>query len=212
MNIENPNQIQEQNPNPNNCTGPITEAGKFESSKNALKHGLTSESIDRFPVEIQAAYRTFLDNLYFEFNPQSTCEEDYLQQYAFNRFQLQRAQPMLTRALADFNADPTNEILEKRYARFTRHVRALERSAANALKELRNFIADRLAAVELDTHLPSDIPASISFPVAFPSHRLLKAKDVRKPATELALRFVQDLRSRYGSLPKPAEANAPQAK
>ena len=26
--------------NPNNSTGPTTEAGKFESSKNALKHGL----------------------------------------------------------------------------------------------------------------------------------------------------------------------------
>jgi len=200
------------NTNPNNCTGPTTEAGKFESSKNALKHGLTSESIDRFPVEIQAAYRTFLDNLYLEFNPQTTCEEDYLQQYAFNRFQLQRAQPMLTNALADFNADPTNEVLEKRYARFTRLVRSIERSAANALKELRNFIEDRLAAVDLDNHLPTGVPKEISFPVAFPSHRLLRAKDTRQPAPELALRFVQDIRSRFGIQPQPVAPAQAEAK
>jgi hypothetical protein len=205
MNIENTNTTQ----NPNNCTGPITEAGKFESSKNALKHGLTSESIDRFPVDIQDAYRSFLHNLYIELNPQSICEEDYLQQYAFNRFQLQRAQPMLTKALADFNADPTNEVLEKRYVRFTRHVRALERSAANALKEFRNFVSDRIAAAELDSHLPDDLPQAFSFPVAFPSHRLLQSKDMRRPAPELALRFAKDLLSRYGGMLKPnAEADA----
>lgn len=185
--------------NPNQSTGPRTEAGKFESSKNALKHGLTSESIDRFPEEIREAYRIFLQNLYLEFHPQTTCEVDYLEQYAFQRFLFQRAQSLLATALADFEADPTNEALEKRYARFARHLRALERSAAHALQELRNFIADRLATIELDSHLPPGVPKSLSFPVAFPAHRLLRSKDARQAAPDLALRFVQDIRSRFSA-------------
>ncbi len=188
--------------NPNGSTGPTTAAGKFESSKNALKHGLTSESIDRFPLEIRDAYKTFLNNLYIEINPQTTCECDYLEQYAFNRFMVQRGQAMLSSVYIEMTADPANEILEKRYAKLSRHVKALERSANNALKELRLFIADRLLAVEVDAHIPDAIPG-LSMPVAFPSHRLLDSKARRLGSKDLALRFVQETFSR---MPAPQEA------
>jgi hypothetical protein len=160
-----------------------------------MKHGLTSESIARFPLEIRDAYKTFLNNLYIEINPQTTCECDYLEQYAFNRFMVQRGQAMLSSVYLELTADPSNEILEKRYAKLSRHVKALERSANNALKELRIFITDRLLAVEVDKHLPEAAPG-LSLPVAFPSHRFLDKKFLRMRPNDLALRFVEELISR----------------
>jgi hypothetical protein len=177
-------------------TGPKTDSGKFQSSKNSLKHGLTSESIDRFPSEIREAYSEFLATQYAEFNPETLTESDYLEQYAFNRFLLNRAQPMLAAAMDALAADPDNEILEKRYTRLTRHVRALERSAKSALQELRTFIADRLLAAELTAQLNEQfagkIPtAHLTIPVAFPCHRLLDPKDIKRALPDLTLRFVQ---------------------
>lgn len=174
-------------------TGPVTEAGKFQSSKNALKHGLSSASLDRFPASIRDAYQDFLATQYTEFSPQTASECDYLEQYAFNRFQLNRAQPMLASALDDLAADPTNEVLEKRYQRLYRHVRSLERSAKSALQELRTFIADRLLAAELTAQIAEQLPHSpIALPVAFPCHRLLDPKQIKQNLPHLTLRFVQD--------------------
>jgi hypothetical protein len=109
---------------------------------------------------------------------------------------------MLSSVYLEMTADPANEILEKRYAKLSRHVKALERSANNALKELRLFIADRLLAVEVDAHIPDAVPG-LSMPVAFPSHRLLDAKARRLRSKDLALRFVQETFSR---MPAPQAA------
>jgi hypothetical protein len=87
-------------------------------------------------------------------------------------------------------------------------VKALERHANSALKELRIFISDRLQAVELDSQLP-DCAAGISFPVTFPAHRLLEKKQFRKTAKQLTLRFVQDLIARNALVPVPQ--NQPEA-
>lgn len=185
-------------------TGPKTESGKFQSSKNALKHGLTSESIDRFPAEIREAYAEFLATQYAEFNPETLTESDYLEQYAFNRFLLNRAQPMLAASMDALAADPDNEVLEKRYTRLTRHVRALERSAKSALQELRTFIADRLLAAELTAQLNEQFagkipPAHLTIPVAFPCHRLLEPKHIKRAFPDLTLRFVQERNQRTQS-------------
>lgn len=186
-----PNQSQ----TPAASTGPRTDAGKFASSKNALKHGLTSESIDRFPEEIRDAYQAFLAQSYAEFQPQTLTETDYLEQYAFNRFLYQRGQVMLASVYTELTADPSNEILEKRYAKLSRHVKALDRLANQALKELRTFISDRLHATELASQLP-DCAAGLPVPPTFPSHRLLAPKAQRLAPRHLTLRFVQDQLSR----------------
>lgn len=182
-------------------TGPKTESGKFQSSKNALKHGLSSESIDRFPAEIRSAYTEFLASQYAEFNPETLTECDYLEQYAFNRFQLNRAQSMLATTLDALAADPDNEILEKRYTRLYRHVRSLERSAKSALQELRTFITDRLLAAELTAQLTAQFSeqfpqANFALPVAFPCHRLLEAKHIKRALPDLTLRFAQEQNQR----------------
>ncbi len=202
-------------PNPDNAngsTGPTSESGKFESSKNALKHGLTSDSIDRFPAEIREAFADFLTSQYQQFAPQTINERDYLEQYSFNRFQLNRAQPMLATAFNEWQSDPTSEVLEKRHARLARHVRALERSANAALAELRIFIADRLAAAEIREGLPKGVAEFTGIPLALPSHRLLDPKRGKEAIPHLRLRFVKDFCNRFEDITANEEApvaNAP---
>lgn len=103
--------------------GPRTEAGKFESSKNAIKHGLTMQSIDRFPAHLRAEFESFLAQQYEEHKPVTCNECDYLEQYAFQRFQLSRALPMLMQLQDDLSQDPHNEALEKHFQRPPRQAR-----------------------------------------------------------------------------------------
>lgn len=178
-------------------TGPRTPEGKFESSKNAISHGLTAATIDRFPENIRDAYAAFLAEQYAEHQPATTNERDFLEQYAFNRFQISRAQPMLSSAWEQLTTNPGDEALQKHYQKLVRHVRALERSARYALQELRTFIADRLHNAELRLNLPAFLNEGISIPLAHPAHKLLpalpKPQDlqaaVRVYVEELAMRF-----------------------
>jgi hypothetical protein len=175
-------------PQPCLSTGPLTEAGKFESSKNALTHGLTAVNLDRFPESIRAEYAAFLEAQYLEWQPQSLNEGVYLERYAFNEFQLHRAQALHASALERLLADPNDEAAEKHYAKISRHVRALERSTKEALHELRTFIADRLASIDVMENLPEDAP----FPSVFPAHRILAKPKLTADAARTAVRFVKD--------------------
>ncbi len=177
------------NQNPNLSGGPRTEAGKFQSSKNAIKHGLTAKSIDRFPAHLREEFKTYLEEQYEEHKPVTLNECDFLEQFAFNRYQLSRALPMLMQIQDELSQDPSNEILEKRFTKLNRHVKALERSARQALAEMRNFIADRMARIELLGHVPPEFRDQVDIPVAFPSHRMINQKDLRKSTTEVLERY-----------------------
>ncbi len=175
--------------NPNRSTGPITAEGKFNSSKNSVTHGLTAQNIDRFPESIREAYRAFLAQQFAEIQPETCNEELYLTQYAFAQFQLLRAQPILIAASEAALANPGDEAAEKRLARIARHTRSLERTAKDALKELRIFIQNRLASVAANETLAGLAGPSVQFPVAFPHHLLTQKKDLRQPIADNALRF-----------------------
>lgn len=175
--------------NPNLSGGPRTPAGKFESSKNAIKHGLTAKSIDRFPAHLREEFRTYLEEQYEEHKPVTLSECDYLEQYAFNRYQLSRSLPMLMQIQDDLAQDPGNEALEKRFIRLNRHVKSLERSARHALQEMRNFISDRMSRTELLSHVKPEFRDQVDIPVAFPLHQLIIRKELRKPATAVLERY-----------------------
>jgi hypothetical protein len=180
--------------------GPRTPEGKFESSKNALTHGLSAQSIDRFPAHLREEYKAFLATQYAEHKPVTLNECDHLEQYAFNRFQLSRAQPMLMQVMDELNADPANEALEKRYAKLNRHVKALERSARQALAEMRNFIADRMTRIEMLAHVSEEFVDQVDIPIAFPSHLLVERKQLRKPLVHVLERFHAEQRVRGGEV------------
>ncbi len=181
-------------------TGPVTEAGKFESSKNALTHGLTASSMERFPESIRDTYRLFLRAQYREWQPQTDNEKIFLERYAFNQFQILRAQPMLAESLEELLAHPKDLAAQKQHALVSRHLRALERSARETLKELRTLIADRLMALEVDLALQEQEP-NISLPDVFPHHLVTKKQTRLRSAADNALRFAYHL-------PPPPEAPA----
>jgi hypothetical protein len=178
-------------------TGPRTPEGKFESSKNAISHGLTAATIDRFPEHIHATYAKFLAEQYEEHQPATTNERDFLEQYAFNRFQISRARAMMSDAWEKLNANPGDGNLEKQYQKLNRHIKALERSAKYALAELRTFVANRIRNNELRLNLPSFVQEDITIPVAYPSHLLLP-KNAKQNDIRGAVRlYIEELLTRF---------------
>ena len=168
---------------------PNTPQGKFNSSKNAFTHGLTAQNIERFPESIREAYRAFYAQQLEELQPQTLNEELYVSQYAFAQFQLLRGQSLLMAAREAAFANPDDEAAEKRLAKMTRHMKALERSAKDALKEFRIFVENRLASIEANEALAQIAGPGLEFPIAFPHHLLVDKKARRKPVAENALRF-----------------------
>ncbi len=130
-------------------TGPKTEAGKFEASKNALTHGLTAVNIERFPAAIRESYSVFLAAQIKEWQPFTLNERIYVERYAFDQFQLLRSQSLLAHAVDELLADSANEALRKRHLTLSRHFRSLERSVQQSLAELRRMIADRIRELEI---------------------------------------------------------------
>lgn len=174
----------------NQSTGPITETGKFESSKNALTHGLTASNIDRFSATTREAFSAYLAQQYEEWKPATLNEKTYLERYAFNQFQLLRSESLVDNATEALLADPENEKAIKRHQTFTRHLRALERSSRETLRELRRMISDRL--VETAEALSEGIEP---LAVMTPHHLLKKAlpQPQAAPPSEDSLRFVDEM-------------------
>ncbi len=172
--------------------GPISPEGKFQSSRNAITHGLTATTIDRFPESIREAYRALLDEQYAEWRPATSNECLYLERYVFNHFQLTRSVSILNTAMEAFHADPNDEAAEKRYTRLLRHTRALERSAKEAINELRTLITDRLAAANIEMTFVEKTQCRLGLAVTYPSHRLLDKKDTKISADRNAVRFVNE--------------------
>jgi hypothetical protein len=166
---------------PKASSGPNTPAGKFEVSKNALTHGLTAANIERFPENVRAAYECFLAQHMEEWQPGTLQEEVYVQRLAFAQFQSLRAQSLLAAAQEIVLQNPEDDAAHKRLATYSRHYRALDRSAQTALKELRTFIADRIVSAEASTEIP--------LPDAFPHHLLTDRASTRQPLDRTALRF-----------------------
>jgi hypothetical protein len=80
--------------------GPKTEAGKQRSSKNALRHGLTSQTIV-LPSEDPADFQGLLDSYLQQFRPAGPVELDLTHELAAARWRLNRLALIETQLLAD---------------------------------------------------------------------------------------------------------------
>jgi hypothetical protein len=76
--------------NAQHSTGPKTEAGKWRSSLNALRHGLTGQIVV-MPTEDLAAYRSHVKSFTDEYNPKGATEAQLVQQLADTSWRLNRA-------------------------------------------------------------------------------------------------------------------------
>jgi len=85
--------------NAQHSTGPRTEAGKKRSSMNALRHGLTGQTIV-LPAEDLAAYRTFTKRFFDGLKPRGVLEEELVQTLADCRWRLNRLSAIETNLLS----------------------------------------------------------------------------------------------------------------
>jgi len=83
-------QFQANRRNSRNSTGPRTEHGKQRSRQNAVKHGLTAETVVNV-LEDPAAYRAFEAQIISDYSPATIIERDLVTRLASLLWRLRRA-------------------------------------------------------------------------------------------------------------------------
>jgi hypothetical protein len=81
--------------NAQHSTGPKTEAGKKQSSLNALRHGLTGQVVV-MPTEDLEAYQLHLESFAGEYHPQGATESHLVQALADTSWRLNRVAALET--------------------------------------------------------------------------------------------------------------------
>jgi hypothetical protein len=95
--------------NAQHSTGPKTEAGKKQSSLNALRHGLTGQIVV-MPTEDLAAYQLHLKSFTGEYHPEGATEAHLVQALADTSWRLNRVAALETNLLNLGIANATSPI------------------------------------------------------------------------------------------------------
>jgi hypothetical protein len=114
-------QIEANRRNAELSTGPKSDLGKLRSSKNAVKHGIYSQTTVLFNEE-QSEYDEHLQDFILRFEPQDRVELRLVQRMADCEWRLARARYIET-ATIDLQIDETAELVEKRFASVDEPVR-----------------------------------------------------------------------------------------
>jgi hypothetical protein len=152
--------------NAQKSTGPRTEAGKQRSSLNALRHGLTGQTIV-LPTEDQSAYQRHSQSFLDECQPKGAIETQLVQSLIDSSWRMNRAAAVETNLLSlgitemedRFHANhPEAEAALAMAMAFREHTRAfaqisiygqrLARQFERTLAQLRQIQADRRKAEE----------------------------------------------------------------
>jgi hypothetical protein len=83
-------QIEANRRNAKNSTGPRSEAGKQRSSRNAVRHGLTAETVIE-PLEDAEDYAAFEEAIAASFDPETAVERELILRLASLLWRLRRA-------------------------------------------------------------------------------------------------------------------------
>src|SRR5271165_2027383 len=122
--------------NSQHSTGPKTDAGKWKSSLNALRHGLTGQIVV-MPNEDLAAYRSHEKSFVDEYHPKGATEAQLVQQLADTSWRLNRAASLeadLLTLAASRQPDPLTEAPDEVQA--TMAIAAALESQSKALMNL----------------------------------------------------------------------------
>jgi hypothetical protein len=142
-------------------TGPRTEAGKDISSRNAVKHGLTSRQFV-VPEDQREAFDQLRDALLAEIDPQGALEMTTFDQLLHCAWNLQRFRS-LEAGLMTGDLDPLlDESAAKTLDRLYRYRGAAERGYYRAVKELRTLQTARTMRRQLDEKQAEQLPALVS--------------------------------------------------
>ena len=150
--------------NAQHSTGPNTEAGKWRSSLNALRHGLTGQIVV-MPTEDLAAYQTHVKTFTGEYHPKGATEAQLVQQLADTSWRLNRAVALeanLYTLAAGLEPDPLTEAPDpvqatmalaaaleshsKALMNLSLHTQRLSRQFERTVIQLRDLQKARLAA------------------------------------------------------------------
>ncbi|MBM3759355.1 MAG: hypothetical protein FJW36_03815 [Acidobacteria bacterium] len=159
--------------NAKKSTGPRTEAGKQQSAKNSLRHGLNASADSLFAAnpQEQTQYKALREQLFQQIVPFGPAEEVVFEQYAYSTFQALRAQRFEAEAQDRWLANPDNQNLFIQMERIVKQGALFERRALKAFKQLSQLQVDRLAAVEIHAEL-KDVELDENISPALPCAKL----------------------------------------
>jgi hypothetical protein len=166
--------------NAQKSTGPTTEVGRANSSRNALKHGLTAEQVT-IEGEQAADFEAFRDDILESLRPQGAIEEQLAERIVLCWWRLRRVSRMEAdivaeehRAADEYNADSVGtgstrgagfvaaKLIAEPFQNLSRYETTIERSLHRALHELERWQARRkgepvIAPIAVDvTHSAGD--------------------------------------------------------
>jgi hypothetical protein len=134
-------------------TGPKTEAGKKQSSLNALRHGLTGQVVV-MPTEDLNAYRAHLNSFTDEYHPEGATEAHLVQALADASWRLNRVAALETNLLSlAAVGDPLVDAMaiaaslesqSKALANLSMHSQRLSRQFERTVAQLRDLQKTRL--------------------------------------------------------------------
>ena len=127
--------------NAQHSTGPITDAGKAASSKNALKHGFTAQTV-LLPGEDEAAYLKLCEETSLYWKPANEQERGLVQLLSITQGRLLRC----PRLEADIFSQDIPDF--KAFDVISKHEARLRKQYSATLKEVTELIAARIAAEE----------------------------------------------------------------
>jgi len=149
-----PSRIETNRANAQHSTGPKTEAGKKQSSLNALRHGLTGQIVV-MPTEDLQAYQAHLKSFTDEYHPQGATESHLTQALADTSWRLNRVAALETNLLnLAATGDPLIDALgiaaslesqSKALANLSMHSQRLSRQFERTVIQLRNLQETRRA-------------------------------------------------------------------
>jgi hypothetical protein len=132
-------------------TGPRTAEGKARSSRNAVKHGLTSKQLVIAPDE-EEEFAELHDALHAQVSPEGALEMGIFNMLVHAAWNLERFRTLEARLMAD----GVDALLDDRTAaaldRLQRYAAAAQRSYFRALRELRTLQSNRIHRRELEGH------------------------------------------------------------
>jgi hypothetical protein len=170
-----PNRAEINRANAQHSTGPKTEAGKKQSSLNALRHGLTGQIVV-MPSEDLHAYQLHLNSFTDEYHPKGATESHLVQALADASWRLNRVAALETNLLTLGIAGETNplpgapqevrdamsivsalESQSKALSNLSMHSQRLSRQFERTVAQLRDLQKSRRAQEKSDLHSLLDI-------------------------------------------------------
>jgi len=165
------------------CTGPVTEAGKAISSKNALKHGLLARKTENaVDPALQSQFDALKAGYLNEYKPQGPTENTLLDLVVLSVWQLYKVAEMELFTELDLGTLGSRGQSEK----LARYRAAHERSLQRNLNQLKQIQQERLLReTGRDGQLPAQIPPGVKYkPLIDLLHHMEKHPKTRTAAAE----------------------------